>query len=102
MNQDDPKEQAAKQKARHYLLPPEFLKQVTAVLEHGADKYGPYNWREGAGIHQDVYISAVLRHLIAIMEGDWLDPDSGQAHWVHIAATAAIMVDAEKHRKLIK
>lgn len=98
----DPKEQAAEQKAQHYLLPPEFLKQVTAVLEHGADKYGPYNWRKGDCIRQDVYISAALRHLIAIMEGEWLDPDSEKAHWAHIAATAAIMVDVEKHRKLIK
>ena len=96
----DPKEQAAQQKAQHYLLPPEFLKQVTAVLEHGADKYGPYNWREGDGIKQDVYISATFRHLLAIMEGEWLDPESGKSHWSHIAATAAIMVDAIKHDKL--
>ena len=94
------KEQAAQQKAQHYLLPPEFLKQVTAVLEHGADKYGPYNWREGDGIKQDVYISATFRHLLAIMEGEWLDPESGKSHWSHIAATAAIMVDAIKHDKL--
>ena len=97
----DPKEQAAKQKAQHYLLPPEFLKQVTAVLELGASKHGgPYNWRKGNGIREDVYISATFRHLIAIMEGDWLDPESEKSHWSHIAATAAIMVDAIKHDKL--
>jgi hypothetical protein len=96
----DPKEQSAQQKAQHCLLPPLFLKQVTAVLEHGAEKYGPYNWRESDGIQQDVYISATFRHLIAIMEGQRLDPDSGQPHWAHIAATSAIMIDAYKHGKL--
>lgn len=98
---EDLKEIAAQGKAQHYLLPPEFLKQVTAVLELGASKHGgSYNWRKGNGIREDVYISATFRHLLAIMEGQWLDPESGKSHWSHIAATAAIMVDAIKHDKL--
>ena len=96
----DPKKAQGDQKPQHHLLPPAFLRDVTAVLEHGAEKYGPYNWRESDGLDLNTYISAFYRHLIAICDGEWMDPDSNKPHIAHIAATCAVLTDAEKYGKL--
>ena len=66
----------------------------------GAKKYGPYNWRENA-IKHTVYLDAAERHLMAIRDGQWLDPESGVPHWGHIIASASIVLDANSVGKLI-
>lgn len=67
---------------------------VSKVMELGAKKYGPYNWR-GNAVLATVYVEAAMRHLLAYLDGEALDPESGQPHTAHVAACMGILLDAE-------
>ena len=61
-----------------HLLPTRPLEAVARVLDFGAKKYAPDNWR--AGIAYSRVYGAVLRHVWAWWRGETLDPESGQHH----------------------
>ena len=89
----DPKGEAGKLKAPMFLLPPFALFETAWVHGLGAKKYGPYNWRENR-VATSVYISAIMRHLMAYSNGEDLDPESGRSHLAHISAGCNILMDA--------
>ena len=95
-NMENPKESAGSKKINMYLIPPIFKKLVAQVLQSGANKYGPWNWRKDDPIKVSTYISAMQRHLDAFQDGETLDPESGITHLAHVAAGVAILLDAEK------
>lgn len=95
----NPKTAFGVQKASFHCIPPVALIQLGAVCKNGADKYGPMNWREHA-VTYSIYHNAILRHLYAIQDGEWLDPESGLPHLAHIMAGAAIVLDAHYSNKL--
>jgi len=77
------------------LIPP--VAKVYAALAHldGAEKYGPYNWRNpDAKVRASIYVDAVYRHLDAFVDGEWLAPDSGIPHLAHAVANCNILMDA--------
>jgi hypothetical protein len=82
------------------LVPPALMLECATVMKHGAEKYGPYNWRDQK-IRATVYGEAILRHLLAWMDGEDVDPDSGKSHLGHIAAGCGIVIDAEHVGSLI-
>jgi hypothetical protein len=90
----DVKRAAGSRKDPLQYLPPEFLRLTARALKSGADKYGRMNWRL-SGLHLDTYIGALLRHTLAMSEGEWLDPDSGLPHAAMIAANAAVLIDCD-------
>ena len=97
---ENPKKTAGDRKLNMALLPPEALRAMSRVLQSGAAKYGPWNWRvKGQEIEESTYHAATLRHLTALMDGEDLDPESGESHWAHIAASAAIVLDALELKK---
>lgn len=63
------------------LLPPEALAEVQRVLEFGAAKYEPHNWRKGMAWRR--LLGAVFRHLFAFAAGEDKDPESGLSHLAH-------------------
>jgi hypothetical protein len=63
------------------------------AMKHGADKYGPYNWREKK-ITMSIYLDALERHLLAYRDGEDEAKDSGLSHLAHIIAGASIIADA--------
>ena len=65
-----------------YLLPPKSLVEIGKVLTHGADKYGPENWRKVDDL-QNRYTSAALRHIVAHMEGEKYDEETDLSHLAH-------------------
>jgi hypothetical protein len=75
------------------------MEQTSWVHKLGADKYGPWNWRE-TGVCASTYVNAILRHLNAWRDGEDLDPESGITHLAHIACSANILMDAEVCGKL--
>ena len=86
-------------------VPYEYL--VLSVLEddahvhkHGGDKYGKRNWTIDE-ILASTYVGAMFRHYKAWAEGEDLDPDSGKPHLTHLRACCAVVMDADKHGKLI-
>ena len=97
---NDPKGAVGATKCPMHLLPPAALREVAWVHGHGAEKYGPYNWRESK-VNATTYVAAILRHLAAWSEGEDLDPESGRSHIAHVATSCNILIDAAACGKLI-
>lgn len=69
-------------KSRLDLIPFRELLQVGDVLEYGARKYAPDNWKHVPEARQR-YLGAALRHIAAHGTGEVLDPESGLPHLAH-------------------
>jgi hypothetical protein len=67
-------------KPRWSLLDFQTLSDVVAVLELGANKYGPANYKHVEPIR---YVDSVMRHWFAYLGGEELDPESGKSHLHH-------------------
>lgn len=81
------------------LVPPGPLLALTRVLDFGAAKYGPWNWRKG--IEWSRVYAAVQRHLLAWWGGEDLDPESGHSHLAHaLCGLVFLLTYAEEHREL--
>ena len=97
---NNPKHAAGSVKAPLHLVPGSALVYEALVFELGAKKYGPYNWRDTAVV-RSIYLDAAMRHLLALMDGQDIDEESGQPHEAHIRACMAIIIDARELGKLI-
>lgn len=96
----NPKDLVGVTKCPLWLVPPAGNIEEALVFQLGAAKYGPYNWRKNP-VKKSIYVSATIRHLYAMMDGEWLDPESGRPHLAHIRANTNIMLDAFVHGNLI-
>lgn len=83
-------------KLRVDLLDPLALEGIARVLEFGAIKYAPHNWR--GGIHYSRLIGAALRHLFAIIRGEDIDPESGLPHIDHLGCCWMFLSNMMKTR----
>ncbi|WP_058599302.1 dATP/dGTP diphosphohydrolase domain-containing protein [Aureimonas ureilytica] len=81
-------------------VPSTSLAWLAEAHADGARKYGPLNWRE-TPIPLTIYIDAMVRHLLALREGQDCAPDSGLPHLAHVMAGASIVLDAEACGTLI-
>jgi hypothetical protein len=63
------------------LLAFDVLEEVAKVLQFGAKKYAPNNWR--AGFVYSRLFGALLRHLFAWWRGQDTDPETGLSHLAH-------------------
>lgn len=90
----NPKDKIGLTKVPLRLVPPALMIEVSRVMQLGANKYGPYNWRENK-VLATVYIEAALRHLLSYLDGETLDPESGASHLAHVAACMGILLDAD-------
>jgi hypothetical protein len=73
-------------KPQWHLVAFRALLPLVRVLEYGAKKYAPNNWKKGAPKEQ--YLDCAMRHLMAIADGEDIDPESGQSHMGHVMANA--------------
>ena len=92
------KEQALRynaEKLAYEELPLDLLDGVTRVLQMGAKKYVSNNWRKGSDISQ--LRGCFLRHYIAWVEGEDLDPESGESHLDHAICNLIFMKNVEKN-----
>ena len=96
----DPKGQAGAAKPQLQLIPPCFSESLAAAMKLGAEKYGPWNWRQNQ-VESMTYIGAIKRHIDKYLDGEDVAPDSGISHLGHIAASCAILLDAKKHGMLV-
>lgn len=65
-------------KPRPALLPPLALLSISKVLAHGAEKYDAENWAKTPSLRR--YADAALRHILAWLAGEDIDPESGMTH----------------------
>lgn len=89
----DPKALVGVKKVPMYLLPRVAKIEQAMAHEDGAVKYGPYNWRDNK-VKITTYLSAIERHLDALVDGEDYAQDSNIHHAGHIMATCAIILDA--------
>lgn len=80
-------------KPRWSLLPWAALGDVVGVLEYGARKYEVDGWRRVPDAAR--YRDALLRHLVAQLEGETHDRESGLSHAAHAAANALFLLEFE-------
>jgi hypothetical protein len=96
----NPKDALGMKKPNLSLVPPASkLYQAQAMMD-GAQKYGPYNWRDKP-VKAMVYISAAQRHIDQYLDGEVFDPISGVPHLGHALACFGILADATETGNLI-
>lgn len=82
------------------LVPAAALIFMSKVMALGAKKYGPYNWRENK-VRYTIYLEAAMRHILSALDGEEIDPESGQPHVAHVASCMAILLDAKATGNLV-
>jgi hypothetical protein len=95
----NPKDAIGGDKIPYHLWPETATILGCLAMLEGALKYGRANWRPG-GVKLSIYYDAARRHWNKIMEGEWIDPDSGIPHIGHALACAAIVADAHANGKI--
>ena len=65
------------------------LEPMVRVLMHGAKKYAPDNWKKGYPIRRT--FSSLMRHMAAFMDGEDIDPESGESHLGHAMCNILFM-----------
>jgi hypothetical protein len=73
------------------LLPWKQMATVLQVLTLGAKKYAPDNWKYVPDSPQR-YSAALFRHLLAVQDGEWLDPESKLPHLAHVVCNALFLM----------
>jgi hypothetical protein len=71
-------------KLDYTLLPWDALTEVVKVLQHGVEKYARDNWLYVPNALER-YEAAGMRHRIARLQGEEMDPESGYSHLAHEA-----------------
>lgn len=82
------------------LVPAAGILHASLAHLEGARKYGPYNWRHKK-VRMTVYIAAAQRHLLAMLDGEDLNPDTGNRHEGNVIACMNIILDAYETGNLI-
>jgi hypothetical protein len=88
----NPKDLVGAKKLPLSLIPRGALIGVARAMAEGARKYGPFNWREQP-IQAVTYAEAALRHINEWLDGEDIDPETGDAAIHHIdLAIAGLMI----------
>ena len=90
---DDQSAKADKGKLELSLVNTELVKAVAEVRMYGTKKYGDSeNWRK---VKPKRYVDALYRHLLAYIEGNEVDEESGLSHLSHMACNISFLLDEE-------
>ena len=81
-------------KTQWELMPVAALEEVAKVFTYGAKKYDPDNWRKGFP-WRSVFGSG-MRHMMAWLGGEDVDPESGIHHLAHAACNMLFILEYTK------
>lgn len=90
----NPKDAVGIKKVPFSVLCWNVMAEVAVGMAEGALKYGRHNYRR-AGIRESVYFDATLRHLVAYMEGEDIDAESGMSHLTKAMCSLMVWRDAK-------
>jgi hypothetical protein len=87
-------------KIDYSLLPAKACEHECRVWMSGQLKYGKSNWKKLWGEDTiDVVMASLLRHAFAILDGQEIDPESGEYHAAHIRCNAAMLIEYYERNK---
>lgn len=96
----NPKAQQGMKKPPMHLVPAAGNVHEAMAFKDGADKYGPYNWRNDP-VDVSTYIAAAQRHLDLYRNGQDYTSDTGVHNLGAVRACLNIILDAEAQGNLI-
>lgn len=77
-----------------------FIAEMARVLAYGAQKYGVDNWKKAPESEvRDIYLNALIRHVLAYAKGNEHNYEEGQYHLAQIAVNAMFLFYFDKYRK---
>lgn len=82
------------------MIPPEGMRAVARVQAYGHRKYSDFN-NYRRGLEASRLASCIMRHVLAWMDGEDLDPESGESHLAHAATRAMFALQNIKDGTLI-
>ncbi len=75
----------------------DFITEMARVLAFGAEKYGANNWMLVHSTEaRDIYLNALLRHVLAYAKGNQRCAKDGQYHLAQIAVNAMFLFYFDK------
>lgn len=74
------------------LIPLRALWPIADVFGDALAKYGPRSWAYATDDGPEVYAEAAARHVLAWLDGEAIDPESGRSHLAHAGASILIAV----------
>lgn len=86
-------------KLRWSLLPEGVVEDVIKVLEYGAQKYAPDNWKHVPD-STTRYYDAAMRHIDAWWRGEAEDGETGQSHLAHAMCCLMFLMWLEKQNEV--
>jgi hypothetical protein len=78
------------------LIPSCAITGMANAFAYGANKYGSDNFRKGIAYRR--LADACMRHLLAFIEGEDLDKESGNPHIDHALASLAMLKFMTEHK----
>lgn len=84
-------------KARWSLVPEGVMEEVVQVLEYGAAKYAPDNWKHVPEATTRYY-DAAMRHIDAWWRGEAEDGETGRSHLAHAICCLMFLQWLEKNQ----
>lgn len=85
-------------KLRWDLLPMSEIEDIVKLYHRGAKKYKPDSWKQlNDGFNR--YRAALLRHMMAYLNGERYDKETGSNHLTAVAWNAIAMLWFDKHGK---
>lgn len=79
-----------------HLIPKEALIGMARVLDYGAKKYAPDNWKNCDDINR--YKDALWRHMLDWQGGEECDSESKLKHLYHMMCNAAFLIWFEENK----
>jgi len=68
-------------KLRYDLIPITALEGIAEIFTYGSKKYDDFNWYKS--LQPTRYYAAAMRHIMEVMKGNKIDPESGLKHIDH-------------------
>lgn len=93
MTETNPKDLIGLTKPPLRLVPSALIIYASLAFAVGARKYGEYNWRTKK-VRRTIYLEAAMRHILAALDGEDIDSESGVPHEAHAAACMGVVLDA--------
>ena len=86
------------EKNRLELLEPEFILGVGRIITYGAKKYSAHNWKKAKPEDVERIKGALLRHMLAYLNGELIDDETCESHLYH-ASCCAMFLDYFDRKK---